>query len=211
VAERIDAHRLRDILELDGAEIARGDVEPSLDLTIRVLGETDRAWVGDSFQSRGDIDAVAHQVAVGLLDNVAQMNADPELDAALRRQARIALGHAVLHLNCAAHGGDHAAKLDKNAVAGALDDAPVMQGDGRIEQIAAQRSESPQNAILVGSREPAVTDHVRDQNCRNLPGFGHGTSLGATEASTKPDQKRMSSLGAAIGGWPLFAHSRQPE
>jgi hypothetical protein len=66
-AERIDAHRLRDILELDGAEIAHGDVEPSLDLTIGVLGETDRAWLGDSFQSRSDIDAVAHQVAVGFL------------------------------------------------------------------------------------------------------------------------------------------------
>jgi hypothetical protein len=90
------------------------------------------------------------------------MNADPKLDAALRRQARIALGHAVLHLDRAAHSVDHAAKLDKNAVAGALDDAPVMQGDGRIEQVAAQRSESRQNAILVRAGEPAVADDICD-------------------------------------------------
>ena len=43
------------------------------------------------FQSRGDIHAVAHKIAVALLDDVAQMNADPELDAALGRHASVAL------------------------------------------------------------------------------------------------------------------------
>jgi hypothetical protein len=53
---------------------------------------------------RSDIDAVAHQIAVALFNYVAQMNADPELDAALRRNASVALDHAVLHLDGAAHG-----------------------------------------------------------------------------------------------------------
>ena len=48
---------------------------------------------------------------------------------------------AVLHLDRAAHRVDHAAKLDQAAVAGALDDAPVMRGDGGIDQIAAQPPE----------------------------------------------------------------------
>jgi len=65
------------------------------------------------------------------------MNADAEFDAALGGQAGVALDHGGLHLDGAAHSVDHAAKLDKNAVARALDDAPVMQGDGRIEQVAA--------------------------------------------------------------------------
>ena len=72
-----------------------------------------RAGLGDTFQSRGDIDAVAHQVAVALLDHVAEMDADPELDAPLRREAGVALDHAVLHLDGAAHGVDHAAELDQ--------------------------------------------------------------------------------------------------
>ena len=46
---------------------------------------------------------------------------------------------AVLHFDRAAHRVDHAAELDEAAVAGALDDAPVMRGDGGIDQIAAQR------------------------------------------------------------------------
>ena len=73
-----------------------------------------------------------HQIAVALLDHVAQMNADAELDATLGRKADVALDHAVLHLNRAAHGVDHAAELDEAAVAGALDDAPVMRLDGGI-------------------------------------------------------------------------------
>ena len=83
--------------------------------------------LGDAFQSRGDIDAVAHQVAVALLDNIAEVDADAELDAALGRKASIALDHAVLHLDGAAHGIDHAAKLYDAAVAGALHYATVMR------------------------------------------------------------------------------------
>ena len=117
-----------------------------------LLGETDRAGLGDAFQARGDVDAVAHQVAVALLDDVAEMNADAELDAALRRQAGVALDEAVLHLDRAAHGVDHAAELDEAAVAGALDDAPVMRGDGGIDQIAAQ---SPEPRQVRSSSAPA--------------------------------------------------------
>ena len=45
--------------------------------------------------------------------------------------ASVALDHAVLNLDRAAHRVDDAAELDDAAVAGALDDAAVMDGDGR--------------------------------------------------------------------------------
>ena len=129
--ERIDPDRLGDVLELCRAEIGDGEIEPPLHLAIGVLGQTDRARLGDALQPRGDIDAVAHQIAVALLDDVAEMNADAKLDAALGRQAGVAFDHAVLHFDRAAHGVDDAAELDQAAVAGALDDASVMRGDGR--------------------------------------------------------------------------------
>ncbi len=154
-------------------------------MPIGVLGETDRAGLGDALKPRGDIDAVAHQIAVALLDDVAEMNADPEFDAALGRQAGVALDHAVLHFDRAAHRVDDAAELDEAAVAGALDDAPMMHVDGRIDQIAAQRPEPRQGAILVRSREPAVADDVRDQDRRNFPGSRHAGPSGVTQSSTK--------------------------
>ena len=80
--ERIDPDRLGDVLELGRAKIDDSEIEPPLHLPIGVVGETDRAGLGDALQPRGDIDAVAHEVAVALLDDVAQMNADPKDDAA---------------------------------------------------------------------------------------------------------------------------------
>src|SRR6516165_11343072 len=96
--ERIYPHRLGDVLEALLAEIAHGEIEPRLDLAVGVFRQTDGAGLGDAFQSRGDVDAVAHKVTVDLLDHVAEMDATAELDAALRWQAGIALDHAVLHL-----------------------------------------------------------------------------------------------------------------
>src|SRR5277367_119075 len=100
-------------------------------LPVRILRKKDRPRRGDALQSRGDVDAVAHQVAVTLLDDVTEMNADAEVDAALLRQAGVALDHAVLHLDRAADGVHHAAKLNESAVAGAFDDAAMMDGDSR--------------------------------------------------------------------------------
>ena len=119
-------------------------------------------------EPRGDIDAVAHQIAVGLLDDIAEVDADAELDASLDRHAGVPLHEAVLHLDGAAHGVDHASEFNERAVAGAFDDAPSMHGDGRVDQIAAQRTKSGKRAILVRAGEPAVADHIGDQDRRYL-------------------------------------------
>ena len=168
-----DPDRLGDVLEGDGAEVLGGQVDPPFHLTPRVLGEANPAGRGDALETRGDIDAVAHEVVVGLLDHVAEMNADAELDAAIFRQAGVAFDHAFLHLDRASHRVDHAAELDQRAIAGALDDAPVMHGDGRVEEVAAQSPEPRERALLVGAGEPAVTDNVRDQDRRDLSRFRH--------------------------------------
>jgi hypothetical protein len=61
------------------------------------------------------------------------MNADAELDTAVGRKAGVALDHAILYLDDAAHGIDHTPKLNDTSVSGALHHAPVMHGDGRID------------------------------------------------------------------------------
>ena len=60
-----------------------------------------------------------------------------------------------------------------SAVAGALDDAPVMHGDGRIDQVAAERPKPRQGKLFVCAGEPAVTHHVRNQDRRYFPGLAH--------------------------------------
>ena len=139
--QRIDPDRLGDVLELGWAEIRHRQTEPPLHLAIGVLGQTDRAWRSDAFQPRGNIDTVAHQVAVAFLDDVAQMNADPEDDTAILGLAGIALDHALLHLDRAAHGVDHTSKFNETSIAGALDDAPVIAViEGSIRSVCSTRS-----------------------------------------------------------------------
>ena len=161
--ERIDVDRLGDVLELGRAEIADRHLEPSLDLPVCVLREADRARLGDALEPRGDIDAVAHEVTVALLDHVAQVNSDAKFDAPFRRQAGVALDHAVLHFDRAAHGVDHAAELDDRAVAGALDDVAVMHRDDGIDEIAAKGSQAREDKVLVRACETAVSDDVGDR------------------------------------------------
>jgi hypothetical protein len=59
------------------------------------LGKQAGAARGRKLAARGNVDAVAHQVAIALLDHVAQTDADAELDATLRRKTRVALDHAL--------------------------------------------------------------------------------------------------------------------
>ena len=112
------------------------------------------------------------------------MNADAKFDALFKRDARVALDHGVLHFDCTAHRVNDAAELDDAAVAGALDDAAMMDGDCRIDQIAAQRAQSRQSPIFVRAGEPAVADHIRDQNRRNLPGLAHRAPPASPQANT---------------------------
>jgi hypothetical protein len=88
------------------------------------------------------------------------VNADPELDAAIDQHARVTLDHCVLHFDGATHCVDHAAKLDEGAVAGALDDAPIVHGDRRVDEVAAQRPQSGKRAILVDAGQTAKADDV---------------------------------------------------
>ena len=152
------------------------EIEPPFHLAIGVLGETDRPRLGDALQPRGDIDAVAHQVAVAFLDHVAEMDADPKFDALVRRDPSVALDHRPLDFNGAVHCVDDTAELDDAAVAGALDDAAVVHGDGRVDQVAAQRPEPRQNPILVGSGKPRIADDVGHQDRGEFSGLAHGAS-----------------------------------
>jgi hypothetical protein len=114
--------------------------------------------------------------SVALFDDIAEMYADAEIDAPVGRQAGIALSHAVLHLDRATHRLDDAVEFDQSAVAGALDDASAMHGDGGIDQITAQRPQPRQGAIFVGAGKPAVADNVGRQDCRDFSRLGHATA-----------------------------------
>src|SRR6516225_7706719 len=156
-------NRLDDVLELGWAEIGHREVEPPLDLPVGLLGEANRARLCDALQACGDIHAVAHQVAVALLHNIAEMNADTEFDALVGRDLGVALDHRPLDFDGAVHRIDDTAEFNDAAVASALDDAAMMHGDGGVDQVAPKGPEPRERAILVRASKPRITDDVSDQ------------------------------------------------
>jgi hypothetical protein len=59
------------------------------DLPMGIVGGADTAGLRDSFEARGDVDAVAKDI-VFVNDNIADVNADPEFDSAPPRHIGIA-------------------------------------------------------------------------------------------------------------------------
>ena len=173
LAQQVSAHGVGDIFEALRPEVGHLKLESRLDLPIGVLRQANPARLTDPLQPGGDVDAVAHEIAIRLLDNIAKMNPDAKLDKPLGRKAGVALDHAALHLKRAAHGVDDAAELDDRAVPGALDDAAMMRGDGGVDEVAAKPLRRARVPILIRACEPAISDDVRDKNRRKLSGLAH--------------------------------------
>src|SRR5262249_49859484 len=76
----------------------------------------------------------------------------------------IAVDHRPLNLDGAAHCIDDARKLDQHAVASSLDDAPVMLGDFRIDQLATMRLQAVERAFLIRPHQPRVARHIGGQD-----------------------------------------------
>jgi hypothetical protein len=79
----------------DSAQVSRivgRQIEPRFDFAIGALGKADRAGLGDTLQPRSDIHAVAHKVAVGLLNDIAQMDSSVKFDALFWPYPGVALG-----------------------------------------------------------------------------------------------------------------------
>jgi len=71
---RINSHWPSDILEFLLSEIGEPFLQAVTYLAVGVLGKTDTARISNAFEARGNVDAIAHQVAVALLDYIAQVS-----------------------------------------------------------------------------------------------------------------------------------------
>ena len=155
-------HRARDVLERPFAEILEGQRQLVLHVVAHGARDADAARLGQRLESRGDVHAVTVNVVI-LDDDVAEIDPDPEPDLPVRRHVPSALRHALLQLDRAADGVDHTGELDQRAVAHELDDAAVVLGDLRLDEVPAQGLERGERARLVGRHEPRVADDVRSE------------------------------------------------
>jgi hypothetical protein len=111
------------------------------------------------FEPRRDVHTIAENVAV-LDDYLALVDADPELNAVIRRDCRVPLGDALLHLDRASNRINDAGELDEHAVTGVLDDPAAVSGDGWIDHLAEKRPEPFVRTLLINPHQTRVAGHI---------------------------------------------------
>ena len=164
-----DADRPVDVLDLNLAAIGKADVEAAADAFVDDRGDTDAAGIGERFQARGDVDAIAVDV-VAIDDNVAEVDANPEDDAVFRLDG-------ALDVERTADRVDDTSELDEGAIADQLDHPAPVARDRRIEDafpVALQGAERPG---LIGTDHAGIADHVGRENCGEPTSglvFAHG-------------------------------------
>ncbi len=117
----------------------------------------------EPLQTRGNVDPVAMDI-IAVDHHVAQVNAEAELHAFFVRQAGVVLGKRALDFGGGTNGIHNARELRQQAVAHGFEDATVVLGERRVDEIGAQALEGRQRAFLVRANQARVTDQIGGQN-----------------------------------------------
>ena len=163
--DAVGPHRARDVLDVLLASEFQGMLELAMQMIVGRAGDENPARVAQLLQAGGDVHAIAEKIAV-LDDDVAQVDADPEHDATVRRNLRLMRGDLLLHRNgkgCSVH---DRTELGNRAITHQFDDAAVMLGQQRIDDLAPQGLDGVERAILVTFSEAGIADDVRSHDCR---------------------------------------------
>ena len=154
------------------------------------------AGLGQRLEAGGDVDAVAEDVAF-VDDDVADVDADAKHDPAVVGDIGIALDHAALNVDSAAHGIDRAGEFDQDPIAGRLDDAALMFGDLGVDELAPASLERRERALLVSAHQPAVADDIGRKDSGEPP---YDALIGHKRVSIREFE---SSLWSGLGLSPL--------
>src|SRR5262245_43881674 len=105
-ANRVDTDRPSDVFEGLLAKISELDRDLAVNLIVGGRRDADASRLSDALQPRRDVYAIAEYV-IALDEDVPEVNPDPELHAAVLRNAFVPLGHHRLHGHCAFDRIDH--------------------------------------------------------------------------------------------------------
>jgi hypothetical protein len=123
-------------------------------MVVDAARDADAASLGESLEARGDVDAVAEDVAV-LDHDVADIDADAEPHAARRVERPVCGCDVALDVDGAFHGGEDAGELGEHAVTGGAADASAMLRDEGVGD-GAMGGQRRQRAFLVAAHQPAI-------------------------------------------------------
>ena len=112
----------------------------------------------------GDVDTVTVDVSL-VDDDVADIDADAELDPAILRNGCIAFSHGTLDFHGATGCVDRTRKFDQSAVARGFDHTAAMFRNLGIDQFAAASLERCESTFLVSTHQAAIACNISSKNC----------------------------------------------
>ena len=148
------------------AERAVIEIELVPDVLVDGVRNANSARLRQSLEPGGDIDPVTENI-VAVDDHVPEIDADPQLEPALRRDRIVDRTHGTLHLDGAVQRIDDARKICQQAVARGANDPSAMRRDQWVDS-AAQLTEGTMGASLVLPHQTAETNYIRVQNGSKL-------------------------------------------
>lgn len=149
----------RDVLDMLRAEIIKTEAQLIEDLIAHDSAYANPARLSQHFQARRDIDAITKDV-IAINDDVTKIDTDTKVQSLIRGNAFVALGHAPLDVNCAAHCIDNTREFQQQPVTGRLDDAAVMLRDLGVDELSPVRFQCRQRATIVHTHEARVPGHI---------------------------------------------------
>jgi hypothetical protein len=127
----VNADRVRDVLDRLLAHVLETEGKLIAYLVVHYSRDAYAAWLGQRLETCRDVDAIAIDVVV-IADDVADVDADAELDSPVRGHLRVALNHSALNIDCAAYCVDNADEFNQHAVARRLYDATAVLDNLRV-------------------------------------------------------------------------------
>ena len=149
-----------DVFELLFAEIVEIRFDLSLNLTKYIAGNQNATRVGERFQSRRDIYAIAIDIIV-LHDHVAKIHADAELDTLDFFRVQISLRYAFLEGDGASHCVQNAGKLGEKPITGGFHDSSPVFNNAGVNQFGPVGGQRGERSFLVTAHKPRIPDHIR--------------------------------------------------
>ena len=119
------AHRRGNVLEQLLTALFEDRVDLAAHLVMHLAGNAEAARLGQGLEPRRDVDAIAIDVRA-FADDVAEVDADAQQDAACLRDLGVRCRHLALQFDRGRHSIDRTGELHQYAVAHHLDDASAM-------------------------------------------------------------------------------------
>jgi hypothetical protein len=202
-ANPVDMHRPSDVLDLLFTDVPEGDIELISHLVVHHPADADAARLRERFETGGNVHAVAKDVAP-VPDDVAEVDPNAELDAAVWRHIGVSIRDLTLHFHGAAHRVDDAGKLKEQPVAGGFDDAAAVLLDLGIGHLAPKSFQRGEGAFLVRSHQPRIARDIGGEDRGEPAGLAH---VASPAARRRPERKssrcswlrKWSVLGMIVG------------